>query len=72
MGIHMQQAISSYLFLLSICAANWRRHQHEYRQRDKAAKPSVFAVLRLMMNSNFVAWSTGKSLGFTPLSMRPV
>ena len=29
--------------------------------------PRVFAVLRLMINSNFVGCSTGSSLGFAPL-----
>src|SRR5262249_14161946 len=35
-------------------------------------RPSVLAVLRLMINSSFVACWTGKSAGFSPLRMRPV
>src|SRR5262245_45149298 len=35
-------------------------------------RPSVFAVLRLMTNSNLVGWMTGRSAGFSPLRMRPV
>src|SRR5262249_35052939 len=34
--------------------------------------PSVLAVLRLMINSTFVACCTGRSAGFSPLRMRPV
>ena len=30
-------------------------------------RPSALAVLRLMINSNFVGCSTGRSLGFAPL-----
>jgi len=30
-------------------------------------KPICFAVFKLMMNSNFVGASTGKSAGFVPL-----
>src|SRR6266540_2464664 len=33
-------------------------------------KPSAFAVLRLMTNSNFVGCCTGSSDGFSPLRMR--
>src|SRR5262249_52652868 len=33
-------------------------------------RPSAFAVLRLMLNSNFVGCMTGKSAGFSPLRMR--
>jgi hypothetical protein len=32
--------------------------------------PSTLAVLRLMMSSNLVAFWTGRSPGFSPLSMR--
>src|SRR5262249_19303896 len=35
-------------------------------------RPSAFAVLRLMINSNFVVCWTGRSAGFSPLRMRPV
>ena len=34
-------------------------------------RPSVFAVLRLMMRSNFVGCSTGRSAGFSPLRILP-
>jgi hypothetical protein len=36
------------------------------------SRPSVFAVLRLMMSSIFVTCCTGRSAGFSPLRMRPV
>src|SRR5262245_50518345 len=36
------------------------------------SRPSVFAVLRLMLNPIFVACMTGRSAGFSPLRMRPV
>ncbi len=32
-------------------------------------RPRAWAVLRLMTSSNFVAWSTGRSAGFTPRRM---
>src|SRR5262249_22287903 len=35
-------------------------------------RPSAFAVLRLMINSSFVACMTGRSAGFSPLRMRPL
>jgi DNA-binding transcriptional LysR family regulator len=35
-------------------------------------RASAFAVLRLMINSTFVACCTGRSAGFSPLSTRPV
>src|SRR5215831_12400974 len=35
-------------------------------------RPSVFAVLRLMINSSFVSCWAGRSPGFSPLRMRPV
>src|SRR5215472_6634065 len=35
------------------------------------SRPSVRAVWRLMTNSNFVACTTGKSAGFSPLRIRP-
>jgi hypothetical protein len=34
-------------------------------------RPSAFAVLRLMANSNFTVCWTGKSPGFSPLRIRP-
>src|ERR1700730_12380421 len=34
-------------------------------------RPSVFAVFRLITNSNLVGWMTGKSAGFSPLRIRP-
>ena len=36
------------------------------------ARPSAVAVLRLTTSSNFVGCTTGRSLGFSPLRMRPV
>ena len=36
------------------------------------AMPSTFAVLRLITNSTLIACCTGRSLGFSPLRMRPV
>src|SRR5262249_18750425 len=33
-------------------------------------RPSAFAVLRLITNSIFVIWITGRSAGFSPLRMR--
>src|SRR5262249_48324513 len=35
------------------------------------SRPSAFAVLRLITNSNFVGSITGRSPGFSPLRMRP-
>src|SRR5262249_7880229 len=35
-------------------------------------RPSAFAVLRLMTNSNLVGCMTGRSAGFSPLRIRPV
>src|SRR5262249_12017723 len=34
--------------------------------------PSALAVRRLITNSNFVPWMTGRSPGFAPARMRPV
>jgi hypothetical protein len=34
-------------------------------------RPSALAVLRLIANSTFVICSTGRSVGFSPLRMRP-
>ena len=34
-------------------------------------RPSIFAVFKLITNSNFVGWTTGKSAGFSPLRIRP-
>src|SRR5215831_2549261 len=36
------------------------------------SRPSVLAVLRLIINWIFVACMTGRLAGFSPLSMRPV
>ena len=52
-----------------------RLHRHLYSVTSSAAtrsvwgtvKPSAFAVLRLIMRSNLVGCSTGRSLGFAPL-----
>jgi hypothetical protein len=35
-------------------------------------RPSVLAVLRLITSSNLVGCMTGRSAGFSPLSIRPV
>src|SRR5205823_3632097 len=35
------------------------------------SRPSALAVLRLITISNLVGWTTGRSLGFSPLRMRP-
>src|SRR5262249_29726305 len=35
------------------------------------SRPSNFAVCRLITSSNLVARTTGKSVGFAPLRMRP-
>jgi hypothetical protein len=35
-------------------------------------RPSALAVLRLMISSTFVDWTTGSSAGFSPLRTRPV
>ena len=35
------------------------------------SKPSAFAVMRLMTNSNLVGWITGRFAGFSPLRIRP-
>ena len=37
-----------------------------------SVRPSDFAVLRLMTNSNLVGRKTGRSAGFSPLRIRPV
>ena len=42
-----------------------------HKQRCGTLRPSVFAVLRLMTNSNLVDCMTGRSAGFAPLRMRP-
>ena len=34
-------------------------------------RPSVFAVFRLMIKSNLESCTTGRSIGFSPLRMRP-
>jgi len=36
-----------------------------------SGRPSAFAVLRLMTKSNVVDWTTGRSVGFSPLMIRP-
>src|SRR5262249_19667730 len=41
------------------------------RTPDGIVSPSVFAVLRLMRNSNASGLSIGRSLGLAPLRMRP-
>ena len=55
-----------------------RRASYSITSSARASKaggtssPSVLAVLRLMTISNFVGCTTGRSLGFSPLRMRPV
>ena len=47
---------------------------HLVGEREKSvgtSRPSAFAVLRLITNSNLVGRNTGKSAGFSPLRMRP-
>jgi hypothetical protein len=39
--------------------------------RNGTVRPGVFAVLRLITNSNFVGCVIGKSAGLVPLSIRP-
>ena len=34
--------------------------------------PSALAVLRLMINSSFATWATGRSAGLSPLRIRLV
>jgi hypothetical protein len=56
-----------------------RSKQHPYSITSSAVvssdggmvRPSVFAVFRLMTNSNFVGCTTGRSTGFSPLRIRP-
>jgi hypothetical protein len=36
------------------------------------SRPSVLAVLRLIISSNLVGCATGRSAGFSPLRIRPV
>src|SRR4051812_32639859 len=54
----------------------WRTHSITSSARARSVggtvKPSAFAVLRLMTNSNFTDCMTGSSLGLSPLRMRPV
>ena len=38
----------------------------------ETVRPSALAVLRLMNSSTFVACATGRSVGFSPLRIRPV
>src|SRR5262249_6920596 len=42
------------------------------RSGNGIVRPSVLAVLRLMISSTFVDCTTGKSSGFSPLRIRPV
>src|SRR5262249_43358112 len=42
------------------------------RSESGTVRPSVLAVLRLMISSAFVACWTGRSAGFSPLRTRPV
>jgi DNA-binding transcriptional LysR family regulator len=40
--------------------------------RQWNGQPNALAVLRLMISSIFVDWTTGKSPGFAPARTRPV
>src|SRR6516165_1255189 len=42
------------------------------RSGNGIVRPSVLAVLRLMISSTFVDCTTGRSSGFSPLRIRPV
>src|SRR5262249_6325725 len=42
------------------------------RKSREIVRPSAFAVLRLMISSNFVGACTGRSAGFSPLRMRSI
>ena len=65
-----------------LCANSGLMHcskQHRYSITSSAVvssdggivRPSVFAVFRLITNSNFVGCTTGRSAGFSPLRIRP-
>jgi hypothetical protein len=66
-----------------LCAKSGLMHrskQHLYSITSSArvsseggtSRPSVFAVLRLITNSNLVGCSTGRSVGLAPLRIFPV
>src|SRR5215472_2656132 len=64
--------------LLAAPGSSWRTAVHSITSSARASRvigkviPSVLAVLRLMINSTFVACCTGRPAGFSPLRMRPV
>src|SRR5262249_43237236 len=63
--------------LLAAPASSWRTTCHSITSSASASnlsgisRPSAFAVLRLITNSNFAGSITGRSPGFSPLRMRP-
>src|SRR5262249_38702814 len=58
-----QKATSAPLHSITSSARN--------RNDSGIAIPSAFAVLRLTTNSNWVGCKTGRSIGLSPLRMRP-
>ena len=59
-------------FRSKINGANSRPHSEGVWRKSASVNPSNLAVFRLMANSNFVGCITGRSDGFSPLSMRPI
>ena len=57
-------------------ACGWRNHSITSSAMASSLsgiwRPSALAVLRLIINSSFVACMTGRSAGFSPLRMRAV
>src|SRR6516165_12821086 len=68
---------SYFLYRAGSCSASQQKARYSITSSASASslsgiwRPSAFAVLRLMLNSIFVACITGKSAGFSPLRMRP-
>jgi hypothetical protein len=58
---HAPQYVRGYSITSSALASN----------DDGTTRPRAFTVLRLMINSNLVGSTTGKSIGLTPAIMRP-
>src|SRR5262249_7301710 len=52
--------------------AHWITSSARPRSDSGIVSPSALAVLRLMISSTLVACWTGRSAGFSPLSIRPV
>src|SRR5215471_6515563 len=63
--------------LVAALASSWRTALHSITSSAAACRvrgtvrPNVFAVLRLITNSNLVGCSTGSSGGLAPLRIRP-